>query len=123
VTTTKETQKTTWAITIGQKPGLTCSTRKSERIEEPRTISGVAMGRKIRRFDADRPLNAYRPIAKAMSVPNIVEKIVTSIPILIEFPSASQTRGAAQGFNHFSKVNPCQVIFDFPESLKEKTKV
>jgi hypothetical protein len=58
-----------------------------------------------------------------MSVPKIVEKIVAKSPTLIEFPSASQTRGAPQGFNHFSKVNPCQEILDLPESLKEKTKV
>jgi hypothetical protein len=33
-------------------------TRKRERIEAPRTISGVAIGRKIRRFEVERPLNA-----------------------------------------------------------------
>jgi hypothetical protein len=56
-------------------------------------------------------------------VPNIVEKIVASKPIFIEFPSAVQTSGAPHGFFQLSNVKPFQIRLDLPESLKEKANV
>jgi hypothetical protein len=56
-------------------------------------------------------------------VPRIVEKTVARKPILIEFPSASHTCGAPQGFSQLSKVNPFQTRFDLPPLLKEKATV
>jgi hypothetical protein len=102
---------------------LIWKTKNSESKEAPKTISGVAIGKKIKRFEDDRPLNAYRPIAKAIIVPRIVEKIVASKPILIEFPKASQTSGAPHGFFQLSNVKPFHTRLDFPESLNEKAKV
>jgi hypothetical protein len=68
-------------------------------------------------------LNLYRPIAKAIIVPRIVENIVASKPIFIEFPRALQTSGAPQGFRQLSKVKPFQIKLLLPESLNEKTNV
>ena len=58
-----------------------------------------------------------------VQVEKIVEKIVANNPILIEFPKAVQTSGAPHGFFQLSKVKPFHTKLDFPESLKEKTKV
>ena len=123
MTTTKEIQNTTCAITVGQKPGLILKTKNSESSEAPRTISGVAIGKKIRRLELERPLNLYRPIAKAIIVPRIVEKIVASRPIFIELPRALHTSGAPQGFCQLLKVKPFQIKLLLPESLNEKTNV
>ncbi|CAB4716116.1 unannotated protein [freshwater metagenome] len=113
----------TWAITVGQKPGLILKTKKSERSDAPKTISGVAIGKKISRLELDRPLNWYRPIAKAIIVPRIVAKVVASKPIFMELPSALQTSGAPQGFFQLLRVKPFQIRLLFPESLKENAKV
>ncbi len=123
VTTTNEIQNITCAITVGQKPGLIWKTRKSESSDAPKTISGVAIGKKIKRFEVERPLNLWRPIAKAIIVPRIVEKIVANKPILIELDSAVQTSGAPQGFCQLLKVKPFQTRLLLPESLNEKAKV
>jgi hypothetical protein len=56
-------------------------------------------------------------------VPRIVEKIVASSPIFIEFPRALQTSGAPQGFFQLFKVKPFHIKLLVPESLKEKAKV
>ena len=58
VTTTNEIQNTTWAMTVGQNPGLIWKTKKSESSDAPKTISGVAIGKKIKRLEDERPLNA-----------------------------------------------------------------
>jgi hypothetical protein len=110
-------------MTVGQKPGLILKTRKSDKRDAPNTISGVAIGKKIKRFDVDRPLNLWRPIAKAIIVPKIVENIVASKPIFMELASAVQTSGAPQGFFQLSSVNPFQIKLLLPESLNEKAKV
>ncbi len=99
------------------------NTRKNERRDAPKTISGVAIGKKIKRFDEERPLNAYRPIAKAIMVPRIVENVVASKPIFTEFPSAVQTSGAPHGFFQLFNVKPFQMRLDLPESLNENAKV
>ena len=81
------------------------------------------MGKKISKLEVDLPLNAYRPIAKAIIVPSIVEKIVAIRPILMELPSAVQISGAPQGFCQFFKVKPFQIKLLLPESLNEKANV
>ena len=81
------------------------------------------MSKKIKRFEVDLPLNLCRPIANAIIVPRIVEKIVASRPILIEFAKALQTSGAPQGFCQLSRVKPFQIKLLFPESLNENAKV
>jgi hypothetical protein len=91
--------------------------------DAPSTISGVAIGRNIKRFVADLPLNLYLPKAKAMSVPSIVEIAVAVKPITKEFPSALQISGAPHGFFHLSKVKPFQIRLVFRESLNEKINV
>jgi hypothetical protein len=40
--------------------------------EAPKTISGVAIGKNIKRFVVERPLNLYLPNANAISVPSTV---------------------------------------------------
>ena len=93
------------------------------RRDAPRTISGVAIGKKIKRFVVERPLNLYLPNAKAINVPKTVATKVELKPIKNEFPSALQISGAPHGLLHFSKVKPFQIKLVFPESLKEKIKV
>ena len=110
-------------MTVGQKPGLILKTRNNERSEAPKTISGVAIGKKINKFEVERPLNLWRPIAKAIMVPRIVENSVARKPILIELARALQTSGAPQGFFQLSKVKPFQIRLLLPESLNEKAKV
>ena len=91
--------------------------------DAPRTISGVAIGKKIKRFVVERPLNLYLPNAKAISVPRTVATKVELKPIKNELPSALQISGAPHGLLHFSKVKPFQIRLVLPESLKEKIKV
>jgi hypothetical protein len=91
--------------------------------DAPSTISGVAIGKNIKRFVVERPLNLYLPNANAISVPSTVEIVVAVRPIIKEFPRALHTSGAPQGFFHLSSVKPFQIKFVFLESLKENTKV
>ena len=102
------------------KPGLTRRFKNIASKEAPSTTSGVAIGRKIRRFVEVRPLNLYLPNANAIMVPNMVASNVEITPIFNEFPTASQTCGAPHGFFQFSKVKPCQTKLLFPALLKEK---
>ena len=60
VTTTNEMQNMMWAIRMVPKPRLPpkpAATKRASR-EEPITISGVAIGRKISRFMLERPENS-----------------------------------------------------------------
>ena len=86
VTTMKLTMNMTWAMKIVQKPsGKTLvMLRKSVRSEAPRTISGVAIGRKTRTFVDPRPRKSCRTIASAISVPRIGATSVASTPIWID---------------------------------------
>ena len=59
------------------KPAFTNSASS----EEPSTISGVAIGRKTKRFAPARPRKRWRTIAKAISVPSRVATSVASRPI------------------------------------------
>ena len=55
VTTTNEIQNITWAITMVQNPGFIPNDKNIVRSEAPITISGVAIGKKIRKFVDDLP--------------------------------------------------------------------
>ena len=70
-----------------------------------------------------RPLNLWRPIAKAIIVPKIVANTVDSTPIFNELATDSQTCGAPQGFFQLSKVKLCQTKLLFPALLNENAKV
>ena len=82
--------------------------RKSVSSDAPRTISGVDMGRKTRRFVAPRPAKRWRTIASAMSVPSAVATTVASKPTSIEVMRASWIPRTAFQFTQLSNVNPSQ---------------
>ena len=72
-------QNMTWAISSVWKPSVDePRMRKKESSAEPITISGVAIGITIRKFDARRPKNWWRTRASAISVPIAVEITVAS---------------------------------------------
>jgi hypothetical protein len=110
-------------MTIVQKPGFIPKDRNIVKSDAPITISGVAIGRNIRRLVADLPLNEYLPIAKAMRVPKTVAIKVDSKPIFKELPRALHTSGAPQGFFQLFSVKPRQTILLFIELLNEKRNV
>ena len=118
-----ELQNITCAITTGQKPGFIPRFKNMARSEAPRTTSGVAIGKKINVFVVDRPLNWWRPRAKAINVPRKVAATVEINPTRIELPSAKQTSGAPQGFCQLPSVNPFQTRLLFPPLLNEKANV
>jgi hypothetical protein len=93
------------------------------RRDAPRTISGVAIGKKINKFVVERPLNLYLPNAKAIKVPRTVAIKVELKPIKNEFPKALQISGAPHGLLHFSKVKPFQIRLVLPLSLNENINV
>jgi hypothetical protein len=64
-----------------QNPGLILKLRNMARREAPRTTSGVAIGRKIRRLVVFRPLKLCLLIAKAIIVPKMVARTVEITPI------------------------------------------
>ena len=123
VTTTKEIQNITCAIMVGSNPGVIPRFKNIVRRDAPNTISGVAIGRKIRRLVVERPANLYRPNAKAINVPRIVAKTVEINPIFNELPSAIQISGAPHGFFQFFRVKPFQTKLLRPELLNENAKV
>ena len=71
------------AIRIVQKPSWPPkpAATNSASSEEPITISGEAIGRKMIRFAADRPAKRCRTRANATSVPRMVATSVASRPI------------------------------------------
>ena len=108
---------------VGTSPGVIPKFKNIVSNDAPRTISGVAIGKKISKFVLDLPANLYRPNANAINVPNIVAKIVEIMPIFKELPSAVQISGAPQGFFQFFKVNPFHTKLLRPESLNENANV
>ena len=104
-----------------QKPGFIPNPTNMVNSDEPITISGVAIGKNMSEFISPCPLNAYLPIAKAISVPSKVAIVVEIKPILSELPSALHTSAAPHGFFQFLIVKPRQTKLDLPESLNEKT--
>ena len=92
----------------------------SDSSEAPSTISGVASGRKMKKFVGARPRNWYRTSASAIIVPSAVAITVDSAAIWIELTSASCRPGTPNGSFQCSSVNPCQVKLNLPAgSLNE----
>ena len=93
-----------WAIRIVQKPSWPPkpAATNSASSEEPITISGEAIGRKMSRFIADRPAKSCRTSANAISVPRIVATMVASRPISMLRPTACTSPGSAQGCSQLS---------------------
>jgi len=81
VTTTKLTLNRMWPIRIVPNPRCTPRLRNSASSDEPMTTSGVAIGRKIRKFVGVRPVKRWRTRANAISVPSAVAAIVASAAI------------------------------------------
>ena len=123
VTTTKLMQNMMCAITTVQKPSGIRMFRNNANSDEPRTTSGVAMGRKINRLVVDRPRNRCRTSAKAISVPSSVAAAVPTAATTMELTTEPQTSGAPQGFSQLSRVKPCQTRLVRPALLNENTKV
>ena len=73
----------TWAMKIVQKPSWPAKPPGTNRAssDEPITISGAAIGRKIDTFIVLRPSNWWRTSANAISVPRMVAMMVASKPI------------------------------------------
>jgi hypothetical protein len=78
------------------------------------TISGVAIGRKIRVFVRPEPRKRYRTRARAISVPSAVATIVemNATPTLVW--TTSNNCGTAKGCNHASSVKPCHATLLLP---------
>ena len=78
VTTTNDRQNSTWAITIVVKPSAPSIPTETNiaSSEDPMTTSGVAIGRKISRFEAALPRKECRTRANAISVPRTVASTV-----------------------------------------------
>src|SRR6476659_895903 len=81
VTTTKDRQNSTCAITIVMKPSTLSKPTETNMAssDDPITTSGVAIGRKITRFAAPRHRNEWRTSAKAISVPRIEDRMVAGM--------------------------------------------
>src|SRR6478609_7327173 len=108
VTTTNDRQNMMCAIRIVPKPSEPekPAETKSASSDEPSTISGAAIGRKISRFVDDRNAKLQRTSANAASVPRIVDTIVARNPIWMLFQSASHMPSAPQKFVQLSRVKP-----------------
>ena len=109
VTTTNERQNMMCAIRIVQKPSCPAKPAATNRAssEEPITISGEAIGRKISRFIDERPAKSWRTSANAARVPRSVATSVASRPI--SHAAAQRLRtcsGRRRGCSQLSRVNP-----------------
>ena len=71
VTTTNDRQNMMWATRIVQNPSWPAkpAATNSASSDEPSTISGAAIGRKISRLAPDRPAKSWRTSANAARVP------------------------------------------------------
>src|SRR5215203_2460414 len=78
VTTTNEMQNSTWEITRVKNPSALSAPADTNmaRREAPITTSGVAIGRKMIRFEVARPRKVCRTRANAIKVPRTVAMIV-----------------------------------------------
>ena len=111
VTTTNDRQNMMWAMRIVQKPSWPAKPAATKRAssEEPITISGVAIGRKISRFIDERPTKLWRTSAKAANVPSTVETRVARRPISTDRTSASHIDGSSHGLSQLCRVNPSKL--------------
>ena len=120
-TTTKLMQNITWAIRIVVKPVAKPIVRNSESSDAPSTISGEAIGRKMKKFANCRPRNWYRTRPIAISVPRMVAITVASAPISRLVFIASVSPVTAKGCSQCRSVNPCHVkLKRLRVSLNEK---
>jgi hypothetical protein len=101
----------TWAMKIVQNPSWKTAVvlRKSVRSDAPRTISGVDIGRKMRRFVLARPTNWWRTMAIAMSVPSTVATNVASAATSSDVWSAPEIPRTEFQWIQLSNVNPSQM--------------
>jgi hypothetical protein len=98
----------TWATRIVQKPSWPARPPLTniESSEEPITISGVAIGRKISTFAEPRPRNRCRTIANAISVPSRVAPRVASAAIVIDCTTESHMPTGSHMWVQLSRVSP-----------------
>ena len=108
VTTTKDRQNMTWAMKIVQKPSWPAKPPCTNRVnsDDPMTISGAAIGRKISTFDVDRPKKSQRTRANPARVPMIVATTVANSPTRMLSPSASHIAGSSHGLSQLCIVKP-----------------
>ena len=78
--------------------------------EEPITISGAAIGRKISRFIDDRPAKSWRTSANAASVPRIVEHRVASSPISMLRPQRRAHARVLAGVQPVVQGEPVELV-------------
>ncbi len=95
-----------WAIRIVQKPSWPArpADTNSASSDEPITISGAAIGKKIRTFVLDRPTKSCRTSANPASVPRTVAPRVARSPISMLRFRASHMLGSAHGWSQLSRV-------------------
>ena len=106
VTTTKLMLNMMWAIRIvtplsGKNGGAPIATNRV-RSEAPRTISGVAIGRKMNRLVALRPAKSWRTMASAMAVPRAVATRVESRAMTMLIVTASCSPATSKMLSHAS---------------------
>ena len=87
------------AIRIVQKPSWPANplVTNSASSEEPITISGEAIGRKMNTLAAERPRKRCRTSAKAISVPRMVATSVASRPIWMDSTTESHMPSGSHG--------------------------
>ena len=123
VTTTKLMLNMMWAMRIvialsGKNGGAAIAT-KSVSNDAPRTISGVAIGRKMNRLVVLRPRKSCRARARAMSVPRIVATIVENNAMIRLIVTALWRPGTEKMLSQASIENPCHTKLLLPAgSLK-----
>src|SRR6266540_1234557 len=88
------------------KPSGTPARTNIDRSDEPRTISGTAIARKMTKSMVVRPRNLYRPKASPNSAPTAVEIAAEIGAILSEFLNAGYSPGTLKTFFHQSSVRP-----------------
>ena len=109
MTTTNEMQNITCAMKIVQKPrSSSVWLRKRVSSEAPSTISGAAIGRKMRKLIGARPRNWCRTSASAISVPRAVAVTLASTAIRSDVSSAERRPGTASQLTQLSNVKLCQ---------------
>src|SRR5687767_3861798 len=107
VTTTKDRQNITWAITIVTKPRM-LSTPAATNIassDDPMTTSGVAMGRKITRLETDLPWKECLTSANAINVPRMVARTVAVALTARLRRRDSHSPSGSQMLDQFAQVN------------------
>ena len=95
-------------IRIVQKPNCPAKppvTNKASS-DDPITISGEAIGRKVNTLATDRPRNRCRTRAKAIKVPRMVAPRVAPSPIWTDSTTDSHIPNGSHGFSQLCRVKP-----------------